>query len=739
MPAAGVFKKEVDLSLFVEISSDVVFGLVHTFKKGPVNSRQLITNSGALEETYGTPINDDVHGQGFFAAREILRNANQIWVNRVEASSAPAETPKTGLRGGTDFSLVTGTDGATSVAATRELSSSGSSFVTAGVVEGDVVEIEGGSDAGFYRVTNVAATVLTLDKDFPAGELSSQTFTVWSSKAFEAADGATSVQYSRQFTSAGGTFLVDGIKAGDVLYINDGSDSGDNGFYVISNVTGETTLTVNRDWPTGSLTTLSYTIYRENHPDMGDGSTAVAGKFSSATAEFELHGVQAGDLLIIEDPVNTGNNGTYVIEGLSSGSEDTTLDVNVSTWPGGSLSSLDFRIIPSPLTFEGESPGTWADDYTIRSQANPIDPLLANISFHDTNGFLLELLFGIDTSNVVSEYEANSAYLVPTVRTGRIGPAIGDVGTMNGGSDGTSGITEADFIGTGTNGLQAFKGVDDVVVDVLLIPGKSTQNIGDALINMASQVRGDCMVILDPPDHPTVSSATEVLDWHNGTGGFGRTTALNSSYGVTYWPWVQIYDPFNDVNRYTAPSGHAASVWAQSTNATQVWYAPAGLRRGKVTGANDIRFNPDIGERTALQATGQSVNPIVKFILDGIHIFGQKTLQRTTTALDRVNVRRMLLFVERAILSASKSLSFEPGDEVTDREFIRLVTPLLEYVRDNRGLREFLVVAASTDFIREQNKALYKIFIKPTKTSEVIEIQFVLTSQTANFEELLAA
>ena len=156
-------------------------------------------------------------------------------------------------------------------------------------------------------------------------------------------------------------------------------------------------------------------------------------------------------------------------------------------------------------------------------------------------------------------------------------------------------------------------------------------------------------------------------------------------------------------------------------------------------GATELRLSPDQGGRNALQGPSANVNPIVKFIPEGIHVFGQKTLFRLTTALNRINVRRMLLFVERAVLSASKSLVFEPGDEALDREFIRLVTPLLEFVRDNRGLIEFLVVAASTDFIREQNKALFKIYIRPTKAAEVIEIQFILTSQTVSFDELLAA
>lgn len=737
MPAAGVYKKEIDLSLFIEISSDLVLGAVHTFSKGPVNERTLITNSGALETTFGRPIDDDIHGQGFFGLREFLRNANQAYVMRVESNVNPALTPKTSLVGGTDDFLVTGADG--DVAAPGNVfDSSGSLFQTAGLVSGDVLQIESGTlNLGFYVIDAVTSeTQLTLIKTLVVE--ATLDFTVWTSKAGEAADGATGSQYSRLFTSSGSTFITDSIKSGDVLHINDTSDPGDNGFYVVQNVTGETTLTVNRDWFEGENTVLEFTIYKDNHPDMEDGSTATDGEFLSSLAQFELHNVKAGDLLLIEDDVDLDNNGTYVITGLKTGVESTTLEVNTRAWTT-SNTNLKYRVLPCPITFEGESPGTWGNGFTISSGVNAVDPLLTDISLFDTSGALLETVGGVDQTNIVEEYVANSSYLVPTVVTGRLGPAISSTGTMNGGDNGTTGITDADYIGLGTNGLQSFKSVEEITIDLLMIPGQSSQNIGDALLNMAEVTRGDCMAIVDPPDWPTVSSVTDAINWHNGQGGLGRTTSLNSSHAALFWTWQLIYDPFNDKDRWTAPSGHASSVWAQSQNATYPWFAPAGLRRGKVKGSKGLRHSPDSGEQAALQASGQSVNPIVQFIKEGIHVWGQKTLFRAPTALNRINVRRMLLFIERAVLNASKYLVFEPGDEATDREFIRLVTPLLEYVRDNRGLREFLVVAASTDFIREQNKALFKIFTKPTKAAEIIEIQFVLTSQTASFEELLAA
>lgn len=744
MPAAGVYKKEVDLSLFIEIASELKVGFVGAFKKGPINERTLITNNSALETTFGKPIDDDVLGQPFFGAREYLGNGNQAYVVRVESSTSPAVIAKTGLRGTSDDSLATGADGVTSIPATRTLTSAGSSFVTGGVLAGDILEVaDGTADDGFYEIVTVAATILTVDRDWPAGSLSTLDFTVWSSKREAGTDGATSVQAARTFTSAGSTFLANGVAAGDILYVNDTGDTGDNGFYVVQSVTNETTLVLNREWREGELTGLTFTVYGPNHPAGTDGDTTTAGEFVSATAQFQLHGVKAGDLLIIEDATDTDNNGTYVIEGLKTAAEATTLEVNVGTWPGGVLTGLSYRVVPSPITFSGESEGDWANDYVITSRPNSNSGLDFDLEVVDDGGFVVETIFNLDTSNVEDELATNSDFLTADVITGRDGPGVTGAGILNGGENGTTGLSDADLLGNSNlkTGLQAFRNIEEVEVDLLLIPGYTSQNIGDGLQAMAERTRGDCMFIADMPDFPTISTPQEAIDWHNGVGGFGRTTALNTSHGAVYWSWCEIFDPFNNKDRWTAPSGHAASVWAQSENQTYPWFAPAGIRRGRVLGASDIRLSPDPGQRTAMQVSA-NVNPIVKFIQEGIVIYGQKTLLRTSSALNRINVRRMLLFAERASLQAVKPLVFDPNDEATDRELVRLVSPLLQFIQDNRGLREFLVLAddsTSPPEVRAANKLISKIFIKPTTTAEIIELQFILTAQNANFEELLAA
>lgn len=738
----GAYGREIDLSLFIETSSNTSAGLVGLFNKGPLNTRTLITNLSQLIATFGKPIDNSVSAAGsqaWFAAREFLRHSNKLHVTRVESAATPAAYAAQSIQGSSEQTLATDTDGVTSVPATRTLTSAGGDFVNDGVVVGDVLEVhEGGADDGFYSLVTVAATVLTIERDWPTGSLSNQDFTVWSAKKASGSNGATSVPATRTLTSAGAVFTAT-VSVGDIIVIDDSSSDEDDGVYEITNVAA-TVLTVDRDWPVGSLTSLTFDVYGNNSSG-ADGSTAVAGEFSSAGAKFQDHGVQAGDILRINDSSDPGANGDYMITGLKSGSEDTVVEVNAVAWPE-SLTSLDFDILPGAITFQSATKGTATQGYTLTAKPNAADSENFNLQVKDTSGFVQETIVALDRSNVVARILADSALFTAVLRSNRGEPVIEKAFTVSGGDDGYTGVVDADFIGlvSTRTGLQSFRNKEEVDIDILMIPGQTSQNIGDALIDMASEVRGDAVALVDPPDWATIDTVQEILNWSNGTGSLGRTTALDNSFSALYWTWVQVYDEFHDQDIWTAPSGHAAAVYAQNDNAQFPWFAPAGLKRGKLKGAKDLRLSPDQGDRDSLQESGQVVNPFVNFTGRGIHVWGQKTTQRASTALNRVNVRRMLNYVRRSVETAVRELVFDPNDEVLWREFKQLVEPLLRFVLTNRGIREFLVVAdesINTPSVVDQNKMIGRIFIKPTKSAEIIEVQFVITAQTANFQELL--
>lgn len=728
----GVYSRELDLSLYAETVSQTVLGVVGPFAKGPF-TRTLVSNTSRLQELFGNPIDSSVSAsaaQAWFAAREYLKRGNQLYIARVEAAANPAENSEMSLQGSSDDSMITGSDGATSVPATRTLTSAGSNFTTAGVIVGDVVEVSGGADAGFYVITNVATTVLTVDRDWPTGSLSSQSFTVWAAKKEAGTDGATGTVSSRTLTSAGSTFVTNGVAVGDLLQIADSGDPEDNGVYSITAVTA-TTVTVDRDWPTGSLTGLTFTIYGPSSSG-SDGSTAVAGQLSSASAQFAAHGVKAGDILRINDTVDTANNGFYLI----TASTATTVTVGTGTWPGGSLTGLTYEVLPGSIRFTTATKGTWAKGYRIKAIQNANDPLNFNLEIRNVDGSLqLEQVFNLDRSNVVSTLASNSTFLTATVVTSRGEPATGKTFTLAGGDDGYTGLAASDYIGT-TGGLKVFKNTEEAPLDILAVPGVTIQSVQDEMIEIC-QSRGDAVALIDIPDSPTVSTPAEALQFVNGTLSGGRTTSLNNNYAAVYWPWIQVYDEFKDANIWTAPSGHVAAVYANNDNRQAPWFAPAGLKRGNVVGAQQLRYSPDQDERDALYGPGAVVNPIVNFTGQGIYVFGQKTTQRATTALNRVNVRRMAAYLKKTLAPPVRTLVFDPNDAVLEREFIQVADPVLQDVQARRGLNQYRINNATTDTNRSNLEAVFQLFVEPTTAAETIGIVVVITPQGASFDDLI--
>lgn len=316
-----------------------------------------------------------------------------------------------------------------------------------------------------------------------------------------------------------------------------------------------------------------------------------------------------------------------------------------------------------------------------------------------------------------------------------------------GGSNGAPASYDvAPFIGTvdGTTktGLQAFASAEDLDINLLMVPG-----IYDAaVLNEVTTIcvnRADCFGILDcPRDFENNKSLTpqQVVDWHNGQGVYSDHAAFNSSYAALYWPWLQIYDAVNGVKVWCPPSGFMAGVYAFSDSTTEVWFAPAGLNRGHLTQPIKAEYSPSLGERDLMYGNGNAVNPIATFRQDGINVWGQRTLQRLPTALDRINVRRTLLYLEKVLSTAVRGLLFDPNDQGTWVRLRRLVTPTLESLKTRRGLQNYKVVcdaSVNTPDVVEQNMMRAYIYVTPMKTVETIQLNFVITAQGSSFSEAI--
>jgi phage tail sheath protein FI len=312
--------------------------------------------------------------------------------------------------------------------------------------------------------------------------------------------------------------------------------------------------------------------------------------------------------------------------------------------------------------------------------------------------------------------------------------------TLTGGNNGILGIGPTEYIGSNPTptGLQIFRAAELIDVNLLAVPGVYEASVINAMIEIC-ETRGDCMCLVDPP--PGLTSQ-DVVDWHNGTGAYtGLHAAFNSSYAALYWPWIEIFDVHNNQELITPPSGHVAAVYAYTDYIRELWVAPAGLQRGRLPAAIKLEtISPSQGERDLLYGYPNNVNPIVAFTQQGITVWGQKTLWRSPTAVDRVNVRRLLLFARKIVATSVRYLVFEPNDEGTWASFINLIEPWLEGIKTKRGLYEFKVVCDETTNPPEQidqGIMVGQIFLRPTKAAEIIVVDFILTNTGTSFEEII--
>jgi phage tail sheath protein FI len=262
---------------------------------------------------------------------------------------------------------------------------------------------------------------------------------------------------------------------------------------------------------------------------------------------------------------------------------------------------------------------------------------------------------------------------------------------------------------------------------MLLTPG-IIHSIHPAVTTAARQLaedRQDTFYIMD--SNAITDSVATAITTVNG---------LDTSYTATYFPWVKINDPRNGKPTWVPPSVVMPGVIAFNDSVAAPWYAPAGLNRGGLTSVTDTYVTLSPKQKGDLYEA--RINPIANFPNLGIAVWGQKTLQARPSALDRVNVRRLLITVKKFIASSTRYLVFEQNTDATRKRFEAIVNPYLEGVKNQQGLYAFRVVMDATnntpDLI-DQNILYGQIFLQPTRTAEFIILDFNIQPTGAQFPE----
>jgi hypothetical protein len=318
---------------------------------------------------------------------------------------------------------------------------------------------------------------------------------------------------------------------------------------------------------------------------------------------------------------------------------------------------------------------------------------------------------------------------IPVNASGAFG---GAVGIIKGGAKFYDLIDEA----TNSQGLVAdnydnminlLANTDDYKFNILLTPGLYDQGTFTGKISTIitnTQNRGDNIFVLDPVGY-SVNAITSVV---------AAAATRNTSYAAEYWPWCQVVEPSTGNNVWVPASTVIAGVYAYNDSVAEPWFAPAGINRGGLSQV--IRAKSKLSQTNRNDLYTGKINPIATFPGQGVVVYGQKTLQTKASALDRVNVRRLLISLKSYISQVANNLVFEQNTIATRNTFLSQVNPYLTSVQQRQGLYAFKVVMDDTNNtpdVIDRNELRGQIYLQPTKTAEFIYLDFNVTPTGASF------
>jgi hypothetical protein len=430
--------------------------------------------------------------------------------------------------------------------------------------------------------------------------------------------------------------------------------------------------------------------------------------------EFYQAGETTGYLADGTPILSTGDKVRKVYFGLASPTGRVTYDSDLFKYKGTAAagSTKGFHLSTNASSITGSTFITTS--YDLEGQTG-VDNVLTNINYRKFTFAPAGGFDGWDIYRNVRTYGDGYIFGKKTYVSGN---------TANGGVFNTT-VGNSDYYAY-TQGIDTFANPEAVDINIFATPGINFydhSSITSYAIDMTENDRADSLYVIASPNYGT---ATEVIDALDGV-------AIDSNYSATYWPWIQIRDVDNATQLYVPPTGEVVRNIALTDNVSFPWFAVAGYSRGLVKSIKAFK-KLTLDERDDLYKA--RINPIATFSDTGTIIWGNKTLQVRESALDRINVRRLLLRARKLISAVAVRLLFEQNDEQVRNEFLRLVNPILDAIKRERGLYDFRVTVSSDPEDIDANTLRGKIYIKPTRSLEFIDVEFVITPTGASFDNI---
>jgi phage tail sheath protein FI len=707
----GSYFVEVDISDYPPSVNSSVVGIVGFASKGPIAGKDgkkatLITSQENLVDIFGKP-SSNIAGQGIEGALEILEATNSLYFIRCASTDAAEASAAVNVGYCPALSVCTTPSGG--YLGTADVGNMSYKFVV---------------DA----YDNNRKQVVT-----------SKTFLVPSGTVASATAGGTSTNALR--TIWGGS--VDGDRVG--VFGTDAS-----AFAVAPMAGSGTTLTVSM-YGTGPADSGNYagvhglqpiSVSGNIHPDYKTPATAVSSvTVSGGTFQnlfYWTRALYSGDGYD-EGTTPAGDTSGNSIEIDIAGGNNVFLSVNEEgvaseQFQGGTTSSVFLEDVVGKTVATATSDNVIG--YFTSAQGNAAVGEIASLAEFYTKAANIGNFSITDTDFDLVATDGSGAPI--TLANPRFVKPVQGTYSLSGGDSGiptTSADKETLLIGTtesdgGLTGIEAL-GDPDVPVKIALVPNFSElDGVQNALITKAESMQS-FLALISPP--LAIGRTQDAIDWSNGQS-TDRTAAVNSSYAACYWPWVKTFSVFDGKDTWFAPEIYGARQMVVTDGVARPWFAPAGLARGRLTKPVDVEVVLNQGDRDSLYSGGNIINPITKFTQDGIVIFGQRTTQRKSTALDRINVRRLLIDLRDTIIRTTRQFAFEPNDRFTWDRVVTTVAPLLDEIKRERGINEFKVICdetTNTPVRVDRNELWCKVLLKPTKTAEIVIFEVNVTNQSA--------
>ena len=755
----GVNVTEIDLTTVIPAVSTTVAAIGGVFRWGPVDKPILVSSETELVAKYGKPSN--INAETWFTAASYLAYSDSLYVSRAHQSAGNSHIGSGSITVD-DTSLTFSGNGATGITAGDAIFGEGiddgATVVSVSVVGSDTEVVM--NKAATATPTGGTASIQVFDKNLSFNAVANSAAVplinniVKNEDDYNEDDISVGVEYIARYPGElGNSLKVSVCHTAEAFEstINldaEGNTINENIAFVVGSNTA--TITVEADGNATGTTTSQVVTDATNQLTIGDqfkvGNSSIGVQYLTLTNIGE----------VVQGPSNESTCVLSFAQRYAQADDytSTTIERLWEHWDivSGAPGQSDYQLLQGNTAANDEMhvvvsdqdgritgvPGTVLEIFDRVSRASDARNNDAGTNFHKDviNTQSQYIWFGNDVTGAPSATAltlASATNIKPYTKSFVGGRDVGNE------TDATLGDVPATPIGRILDSFLVFKSPEDIDVS-LILTGKTRggvlgEQIFNYLVDNIAETRKDCVVFASPSkstvvNNPGGDEEADVVAFRN--------RCRSTSYAVLDSGYKYQYDKYNDVYRWIPLNGDIAGLAARTDDVRDPWFSPAGFNRGQIKNIIKLAWNPKKAERDLLYKNG--VNPVVNFPGQGIVLFGDKTLLAKPSAFDRINVRRLFIVLEKAIATASKFTLFEFNDEFTRASFVNLVEPYLRDVQGRRGITDFVVVCDETNNTGEvidRNEFVGDIYIKPARSINFIQLNFVAVRTGVEFSEVI--